>query len=73
MHMLHVPSGRTLVLEPGDPDSEILLIERKTIYYRANDEIYSALLTDSGIGPRKLLAKGEEILDVHWAFLSGIQ
>ena len=58
---------RTLRTSQGD--SEILLVDGATIYYRANDKLYSAAITEKALGEPKLLATDEVIRDVHWAFI----
>ena len=50
-------------------DSEILLVEDNTVYYRVSDRLYSAAIGKEGLEPAKLLATSESIRDVHWAFV----
>jgi len=50
-------------------DAEALLIEDGTLYYRVENRLYSAFLTDSGIGTPKLIAADEAIWNAHWAFI----
>jgi hypothetical protein len=50
-------------------DSEILLIEDGSVYYRVSDRLYSAPMSSSGIGSATLLATDEAIRDAHWAFI----
>jgi len=57
----------TIVTHQGD--SEILLVEDGTVYYRASDRLYSAPITNRGLGEAKLLAKSDVIRDAHWAFI----
>lgn len=52
-------------------DSEILLLENDTVYYRVNDEIYKApILKGEKLGKSELLIKDQQVLDIHWAFIS---
>jgi hypothetical protein len=50
-------------------DSEILLVTDKTVFYRVSDRLYSAPVTDQGIGTAHLLATADAIRDAHWAFV----
>jgi len=58
---------RTLRTNQGD--SEILLVDGETIYYRANDKLYSAAIAEKDFAEPKLLATDEAIRDAHWAFI----
>ena len=52
-------------------DSEILLVQDDTVYYRINDKIYSAvILNGEKLGEATLLVEDPRVPDVHWAFLS---
>ena len=57
----------TIVTNQGD--SEVLLLEDGTVYYRASDRLYAAPITEKGIGTARLVAKDYSIRDVHWAFI----
>jgi len=60
-------------LENGEHqgDSEILLVQDDTVYYRINDKIYSAaILNGEKLGEATLLVEDPRVPDVHWAFLS---
>jgi hypothetical protein len=50
-------------------DAEALLIEDGTLYYRVENRLYSAFLTNSGIGAPTLIATGDAIRNAHWAFI----
>ncbi len=50
-------------------DSEILLVDNGTVYYRVSDRLYSAAIGTDGLEPAKLLSTSESIRDVHWAFV----
>ena len=64
-------SGRRYRIETGQGDSEVLLVDGNTIYYRVNDTLFRA-----GIGPTAIqnpieIARNPNIQLAHWAFLSG--
>ena len=57
-------------IQTGEGDSEVLLVSGSSIYYRVNDRLYQAELTQQGVGQPLLLAEDDVIRDVHWCFLS---
>ena len=60
---------RIFTINTHQGDSEVLLIEGGTVYWRAARRLYSAPLTDSGVGQPRILANDEMILDTHYAFI----
>jgi len=67
--LYNIENERVYTIETNQGNSEILLVENETVYYRVNDRLYSAEIMESGLGKPKLLATGDVINDVHWAFL----
>jgi hypothetical protein len=68
LHIYDVDTDNVFQIDTKQGDSEILLIEGNTVYYRLSDRIYSAPITENGIGAARLLARDEAIRDAHWAF-----
>jgi hypothetical protein len=68
LHLYDVDTERTCTISTNQGDSEILLVENGTVYYRAGDRLYSATLTDEGLTPGRLLATSESVRNAHWAF-----
>jgi hypothetical protein len=64
-----VDTGNVYMIATNQGDSEIILVEGTTVYYRVSDRLYSAQVTEKGIGTAKLLATNEAIRDAHWAFI----
>jgi hypothetical protein len=59
-------------LENGRPqgDSEVLLVQDETVYYRINDKIYKAPIENGNkLGNSKLLVQDDRVRDIHWAFI----
>jgi hypothetical protein len=58
-------------LVAGQGDSEILLVQDETVYYRVFDAIYKAAIIDGkSLGEPELLVKdGQIVPQIHWAFL----
>ena len=69
LHLYNIDSGQLFSLETKQGDSEVLLVEDDTFYYRISDRLYSAQITPKGLGVSKLLATNEAIRDAHWAFI----
>ena len=62
-------SKKRFVLETKQEDSELLLIDQNYIYYRVNDELFKATI-GGDLGQGVMIAQGEMVSDVHWAFSS---
>lgn len=63
-------NGRTWQIATNQGDSELLLVDNTTAYYRVNDRILKAELLDAGrVGPPTQLAQHDDLRDAHWAFL----
>jgi hypothetical protein len=69
LHFYDIDTQRVYTIATNQGDSEILLIEDGTVYYRASDCLYSAPIMDTVIGESKVLATDEAIRDAHWAFI----
>lgn len=72
--------GKLLVFNPftgfmasittGEADSEVLLIEDNSVFYRVNDEIFRSRISGGGLEKPQRIASGNGLFQVHWAFLS---
>lgn len=69
LHIYDVRNEHVYTIDTRQGDSEVLLIEDGAVYYRASDKLYSAQITDNGIGAARLVATSDIMRDVHWAFL----
>ncbi len=71
LYLLNVPTRKYIEWNTGQGDSEILLVQDETVYYRVNDEIYKVpILNGEKLGKSNLLIKDPRVPDIHWAFLS---
>jgi len=68
LYLLNVSTRDYIEWNTGQGDSEILLVENNTVYYRVNDEIYKAAVAGKKLGKAQLLIKHEMVPDIHWAF-----
>jgi len=69
LHLYDIETERVLSIETRQGDSEILLVDGGTVYYRVTNRLYSAPILDSAIGRATLLATDDAVLDAHWAWV----
>jgi len=69
-HLYDVRSGRRYRIDTGQGDSEVLLVDGNTIYYRINDTLYRAEIGPSAIQNPVQIARNPNVQFTHWAFLS---
>jgi hypothetical protein len=69
LDVYNIDTEKLFTITTNQGDSEILLIEDNTVYYRVSNRLYTAPITDSGIGTATLIATDEAIRDAHWAFI----
>ena len=69
LRLYDVDTEKMFTIATNQGDSEILLVEGGVVYWRAANRLYSAPITDSGIGAQRLLATDEAIRDAHYAFI----
>jgi hypothetical protein len=60
---------RSYTIATNQGDSEVVLVENNTVYYRASDRLYSVAIAASGPGAPHLIATADAIRDAHWAFV----
>ena len=65
-----IETERIFTITTNQGDSEVLLVEDDTVYYRVSDRLYSARLTAGEIKEARQVAQSEVIRDAHWAFIS---
>jgi hypothetical protein len=69
LHLYDANTEQVRTITTNQGDSEILLVDGQTVYYRASDRLYSVAFTPTGFSEPKILAKAEPIRDAHWAFM----
>lgn len=71
LFIYNVHERKEFIIETGEPDSEILLIENNQVYYRMDDGIYRAdiELRAEQLTNTTLLVSAPEVRNMHWAFL----
>lgn len=69
LHLYNIETERLHTIVTNQGDSEILLVNNGIVYYRVSDRLYSASITEKGIGAAKLIATDDIIRDSHWAFI----
>ncbi len=69
LRLYEASTGRRDTIETKQADSETLLVEGQTVYYRVSDRLYVARLGAKSMESARLLATSELIRDAHWAFI----
>jgi len=69
LHLYDAATERAYAITTNQGDSEILLVENGTVYYRVTNRLYSAAIEGAVLGAAKLLATDDLIEDAHWAFI----
>lgn len=70
LHIYNVATRRDHLIVTRQADSEVLLVEGDTVYYRVSNRLYQATLAAGGVTNRVLVATSDVLRDVHWAFRS---
>jgi hypothetical protein len=68
LDLYDVNADKHYAITTNQGDSEIVLVDNNTVYYRVSDRLYSAAITNAGLSPAALLATSDIIRDAHWAF-----
>lgn len=68
LHIFDSETGKIFTITTSQGDSEILLIDNGTVYYRVGDALFMAPITGDGLGKARMLVKDEAIRHAHWAF-----
>ena len=69
LHVYNVATQKRTLIVTNEEDSEVLLVDGDSVYYRVNNSIYKCDAGSSGLLPGTKLATDERIGDVHWAFV----
>jgi hypothetical protein len=70
IHLYDANSGKRYRLDTLQGDTEVLLINGATIYYRVNDTLFKAHIGPSNIENTQQMLRNDRVQLVHWAFLS---
>ena len=72
LYLFNTDTEKYIEWHTGQGDSEILLVEDETVYYRVFDKIYKAAIADGErLGKPELLARDSRVVPyIHWAFTS---
>jgi hypothetical protein len=69
LHIYDAATEKSYTITTNQADSEIVLVENSTVYYRVTNRLYSAPIAGDNIGSATLLATDDLIEDAHWAFI----
>lgn len=69
LHLFNIRSKQSYMIRTGQGDSEILLVDGNTVYYRVNDTLYKAIIRQQReLNGTKILSS-PDVQFAHWAFL----
>jgi hypothetical protein len=69
LFLYNVHSHRKYTIQTGQGDSEILLVDGDTVYYRVNDSLFKAQIGQAKIENTQLILTDSNIQFAHWAFM----
>ena len=69
LQLYNARTRQSLTISTGQGDSEILLVDSDTVYYRVNDTLYRALIRNGRPEPVKKILTDDSVQLAHWAFL----
>jgi hypothetical protein len=69
VELLNIRTGKHYTLNTGQGDTEVLLIDGTTVYYRVNDSLYRAQMGPGTLQGATEILRDENIQLAHWAFL----
>jgi hypothetical protein len=67
--LYNVDSQREYTIKTGQGDSEILLVDGDTVYYRVNDTLYKAQIGQAKIEDPQPILRDDLVQLSHWAFI----
>jgi hypothetical protein len=70
LFIFNVSTKEYIEWETGQADSEILLIHKNRVWFRNDDRVFSAQISDSRLINITELVKDDRVRDVHWAYIS---
>jgi len=66
--------GREVAIRTGQQDSEVLDVSKSgQVVYRVNDKIFLSQIEGTQLTRAALIAQGDDVPEVHWAFWSDPQ
>ncbi len=68
LHLYNVRSRKTYTIRTDQGDSEVLLVDADTVYYRVNDTLYKAAIGNDAIEDRIKIVTDDNVPLAHWLF-----
>jgi hypothetical protein len=70
LYLFNVHTKDYIEWDTKQGDSEVLLVQDSTVYYRVNTKILkSAIVNNKALGEAELLIDDVRVRDIHWAYL----
>ncbi|MCJ8268025.1 MAG: hypothetical protein MJK04_01320 [Psychrosphaera sp.] len=66
MTLINPIDNRRISIQTNEVDSEILLVERSTVFYRIKDTLYSAQINQNALTNTRIIITDKRLADVHW-------
>lgn len=66
--LYHVPTGRKVIAETGQGDTEVLWVSDERVLYRCDRALFEARVDGASLSGRRKLLERDFIADVHWVF-----
>ncbi len=71
LYVFNMDNQNVIKWETGNGDSEILLIDNNTIYYRVTNKLFRVpIIEGKRLGEPTILIEDNRVGDIHWAFIS---
>lgn len=68
LHLYNIRSRQNYTIQTNQGDSEILLVDGNTAYYRVNDTLYQASIGQASVGTPVKILSDTNVQMTHWAF-----
>jgi hypothetical protein len=69
LHLYNIRSKQSYTIRTGQGDSEIILVDGNTVYYRVNDTLYKAIVRQQPELKGIRILSSPDVQFAHWAFL----
>jgi hypothetical protein len=69
LHLYNIRSKQSYTIRTGQGDSEIILVDGNTVYYRVNDTLYKAIVRQHPELNGTRILSSPDVQFAHWAFL----
>jgi hypothetical protein len=72
LYLFDIRSQQQYTIMTDQGDSEVLLVDGNTVYYRVNDALYKATMGIKAVENSLKISSGDIVPLAHWAFLGAV-